>query len=462
MFETAEPVSVTYYVEGKTEEVTIPNTIEDFNTIHELPILGLYAGIENEVVIELEDEDGNINEHSIQIATEALPEGFYDLELVESQPERMTPGLTFLNSSAGEYTAVDSLGDIRFIIEPWMANNVEHLDNGNILIVLRREHDENDATGIVFDHVLELNMLGKPYNSYVFEIDNFDGSFPFDHDIIELDNGNILALVHDSQTEYLEDGMVEFDLETGDVIQVTDFKELFPSSFYDGYEYAGEASYDWLHHNAIDQTEDGESILVSGRNHDMVIKMSYPENEIEWISAADENWPEGARPDDYLLEPVGDVKFQMAQHAVEKMPDQDGNEETMDIMLFDNNRYIMRGHEELEEQYSRAVQYRINEEDMTIEEIWSFGEERGEYSYTDIVSDADYHPETNNVLIDFGRTYNEDDEAASQIVEVDKDTNEVLFEYHVTQTSRSDRRQIYRADRLPLFDENFQYTPILE
>jgi len=461
-FETEEPVTVTYYVEGETEDVTIPNSIEEPNTVHEVPILGLYAGTVNNVHIELQDEAGNVQEQQIQIETEEIPAAFYDLELVESNPEEMTQGLTFLNSSGGEYTAVDSLGDIRFMLEPWMANNVEHLDNGNMLIVLRREHDENDAVAIQYDHVLELNMLGKPYNSYIFETDNFDGPFPFDHDIIELDNGNILALVHDDQTDYLEDGIIEFDHETGEVIQATDFKDLFPRSFYEEYEYEGETTYDWLHHNSIDQTEDGESILVSGRNHDMVIKMSYPENKIEWISAADENWPEGDRPDDYLLEPVGDVKFQMAQHAVEEMPDQDGNEDTMDIMLFDNNRYIMRGHEELDEQYSRAVQYRINEEDMTIEEIWSFGEERGGYSYTDIVSDADYHEQTNNVLINFGRTYNEEDEAASQIVEVDKETNEVLFEYHVTQNSRSDRRQIYRADRLPLYDESYEYNRILE
>ena len=462
LFETEEPVSVTYYAEGKTEEVTIPNTIEEFNTVHELPVLGLYPGVVNDVHIELEDEDGNVTEEQIQVETEDIPEGFYDLELVESQPEKMTPGLTFLNSSAGEYTAVDSLGDIRFMIKPWMANNVEHLENGNILIVLRREHDESDAMEIQFDHVLELNRLGKPYNSYVFETDNFDGAFLFDHDLTELDNGNILALVHDSQSEYVEDGMIEFNRETGDIVQVTDFKDLFPSTFYEDYVYQDEESVDWLHHNSVVQTTDGESVLVSGRNHDLVIKMSYPENEIEWISAADENWPEGDRPDDYLLAPEGDVKFHMAHHAVKEMPDQDGNDDTMDIILFDNNRFIMRGPEEEGEKYSRAVQYRINEADMTIEEIWSYGEERGEDSFSDIVSNANYYEETDNVLIDFGRTYNEDGAAVSEIVEVDKETNEVLFEYHVTQTDRSDRRQIYRADRQPLYNEDYEYQPILE
>ena len=463
MFETDEPMTVSYHVEGETEDTTISNTIDGENTVHELPVLGLYAGVENTVRLELEDEEGNITEEQVQIETEAIPEGYYDLELVESQPEEMHPGLTFLNTSAGEYTAVDSQGDIRFMLKPWMANNVEHLENGNFVINLRREHDEQDGTGIIYDQIVELDFLGRPYNSYVFELDNYSGAFPFDHDIIELENGNMLALVHDSQSEFVEDGMIEFDLDTGDIYQVTDFKELFPSDYYEDYQYQGEDSYDWLHHNSIHQTADGESLLVSGRNHDMVIKMSYPEEEIEWISVIDDNWEETTRPpEEYMLEPIGDVKFHMAHHAVEEMPDQDGNEDTMDIMLFDNNRMIMRGHEEESEKYSRAVQYRINEVDMTIEEIWSYGEERGEASFTDIVSDADYLEETNNVLVDFGRAYDENDDAVSHIVEVDKDTNEVVFEYHVTQTQRSDRRQIYRADRLPLYTEDYEYNSILE
>lgn len=461
LFETEEPVTVNYSVLGKTEDTTISHSIDEANTTHQIPVLGLYAGYNNTVDFELVDEAGNTTDYQIEIETEEIPEGFYDLELVEAQPENMHPGMTFLNSSAGEYTAIDNQGEVRFMITPWMANNVEHLSNGNIAIVLRREHDEEEALSVNYDHVVEMDLLGKPYNSYVFEMDNNRNAVAFDHDIIELDNGNLLALVHDSQSEYVEDVMIEFDMDTGEVVYVTDFKELFPSDYYEDYVYQEEASYDWLHHNSVDQTEDGESVLVSGRNHDMVIKMTYPENEIEWISVADENWEETTRPNDYMLEPIGDVKFQMAQHAVEEMPDQDENPDTIDIILFDNNRYIMRGHEEVAENYSRAVQYRINEANMTIEEIWSYGEEREANSYTDIVSNADYLEGSENVLVNFGRAYNDEGAPVSHIVEVDKETNEVVFEYHVTQTERSGRSQIYRADRLPLYSPNYQSVSIL-
>lgn len=461
-FETKYPATVTYRVLGKTEDATISNTINEPKTIHEIPVLGLYPGYKNTVEIELTDQYGQTISQEVEISTENLPDGYWDLELHESQPEHMHPGLTFLNVSGGEYAAVDHNGEVRFLLAPWMANNVEHLDNGNIAIALRRAHDPQDARVVMYDHIVEMDLLGKPYNSYIFDIEINESSVPLDHDIIELDNGNMLVLAHDGDSIYEEDAMFEFDMSTGEIVQETDFKDLFPADYYEDYYFEGEESYDWLHHNSIYQTADGQSLLVSGRNHDLVFKMTYPELEMEWIMTTDDNWEETTRPDDYLLEPIGEGKFQMAQHAVEEMPDQDGNPNTMDIMLFDNNRYIMRGDEDEAHNYSRAVQYRIDELNMTVEEIWSYGEERGEYSYSDIVSDADYLVESNNVLINFGRAYNEDDMPVSQIVEVDKATNEVLFEYHVTQTDDSDRRQVYRADRLPLYAENYRFTGIID
>lgn len=461
-FETEIPTQVRYSVVGKTEDTTISNTIDDYKTEHEFPVFGLYADYDNTVEIEMTDESGETLTHEVEITTEALPEDYWELDLVESTPEEMHPGLTFLNTSQGEYFAVDSDGEVRFLLKPWMSNNVEHMRNGHFAIVLRRAHDPEVAHQFIFDHIVELDYLGKPYNSYIFDIDVNDSAVPLDHDIIELDNGNMLVLAHDGDSEYVEDAMFEFDMETGEIVNETDFKEIFPADYYEDYQFEGEDSMDWLHHNSVYQTSDGESVLISGRNHDLVFKMTYPGLELEWIMTTDDNWEDTTRPDDYLLEPVGEGKFQMGQHAVEEMPDQDGNPNTMDIMLFDNNRYVKRGDEEEAEKYSRAVQYRIDEENMTVEEIWSYGEERGEGSYSDIVSDADYLEESNNVLLDFGRTYPEDENTpVSQIVEVDKETKEVLFEYHVTQPEGADRRQIYRAERMPIYPENFEFAGII-
>lgn len=174
-------------------------------------------------------------------------------------------------------------------------------------------------------------------------------------------------------------------------------------------EYEGnQAEYgDWMHVNAVWIIEEEDAILLSARQQDVIIKLSYPKGEIEWLLSSPEDWP--AELEKYLLEPIGeDFKFQTGQHAVEEIPDQDGNEVTRDIMLFDNNRVFSRGDEDLSTQFSRAVQYRINEEEKNVEEIWSYGEERGEEFYSHIVSDADYLPESETVLIHSGRTQNFD------------------------------------------------------
>lgn len=151
-----------------------------------------------------------------------------------------------------------------------------------------------------------------------------------------------------------------------------------------------------------------------------------------------------------------DFKYQAGQHAVEQMPDQDGNEETIDLMIFDNNRVFTRGDEELSTEFSRAVQYRINEVNQTVEEIWSYGEERGTDFYSDIVSDADYLSESETVLINSGRVQDENsDEVYSMIVEVTKtEEPDVVYEVHYGPfgvDGMSGYVQMYRAERLSLY-----------
>jgi len=251
--------------------------------------------------------------------------------------------------------------------------------------------------------------------------------------------------------------MTEIDSETGEIVDRMNFKEVFSPSFYENYTGPSSERGDWLHQNAVTLTNDEESVLVSARNQDMVMKLSYPEMETEWVLAADENWPEGANIRDYLLEPVGETtKFPTGQHAVEEMPDQDGDPDTMDIMLFDNNWRVTRGNENVSTDYSRSVQYRINETEGTVEEIWSYGEERGEDFFSKIVGDADLQPETDNVLMTSGRIEEEDvDDPESRIVEVTKEEEEVVFELVVSRFAEhhNNRSQIYRAERTSLYPE---------
>jgi len=451
-FETENPTRAEVTIEGRTEETTITHNFEEMNTDHRLPILGLYPGEINQVQIDLYDDSDNLVEATeVAIETEALPEDFWSLDLaVESNKELMEPGLTFLMPSAGNLFAVDSLGEVRYYIEPWMFNTFHQLENGNLVMAMRGKEEAPN------NRLVEMNLLGKPEQVISVEVDNYDKNNIFHHDLIELPNKNWLVLLHDG-SEYIEDEMTEIDSETGEIVDRMNFKEVFSPSFYENYTGPSSKRGDWLHQNAVTLTDDEESVLVSARNQDMVMKLSYPEMETEWVLAADENWPEETNIKDYLLEPVGEtMKFPTGQHAVEEMPDQDGNPDTMDIMLFDNNWSVTRGNENVSTDYSRSVQYRINETEGTVEEIWSYGEERGEDFFSKIVGDADLQPETDNVLMTSGRIEEEDvDDPESRIVEVTKEEEEVVFELVVSRFAdhHNNRSQIYRAERTSLYPE---------
>jgi len=450
-FETENPTRAVLTIEGKTEETTMTHDFEEMNTSHQLPVLGLYPGETNQVQVSLFDSNDNlIRTKEIAIETEPLPENFWSLDLaVQSNEQAMEEGLTFLIPSAGNLFAVDSLGDVRYYIKPWMSNTFNKLDNGNIQMALSK------GRGVPYNQLVEMNRLGKPEQAVLLEIDHFDRTDLFHHDVIELPNDNWLAPIHDGSGDYIEDEMVEMNNESGEIVDHMNFKDVFSAPFYENYEGPYSEEGDWFHQNSVEMTRDEESILVSSRHQDMVMKLSYPDMETEWVLAADENWPEQTNIRDYLLEPVNDsVKFPTAQHAVEELPDQDDDPDTMDIMLFDNNKRITRGNEETSEEYSRAVQYRVNEVEGTVEEIDSYGEERGTSFYSSVVGDADFQPDTENVLITSGRIENEGgDNPESRIVEVAGDDKEVVFELVVSRFAdrHGDRSQVYRAERFPLY-----------
>ncbi len=52
--------------------------------------------------------------------------------------------------------------------------------------------------------------------------------------------------------------------------------------------------------------------------------------------------------------------------------------------------------------YSRAVEYSINEQTMEVSQVWSYGSTNTELLYTGQVGNADWLPQRSNVLVNFG------------------------------------------------------------
>ena len=120
--------------------------------------------------------------------------------------------------------------------------------------------------------------------------------------------------------------------------------------------------------------------------------------------------------------------------------------------MYDNGNYRAAAFEPVQNEYSRAVIYQIDEGAMTVGQVWSYGEPSGMDSFfSTLRGDADWQPTTGNVVMVNGTRRNAANLAYAEILEITPDGRRV-FELTVGDPSDAlvDARSqsIYRAQRL--------------
>lgn len=92
-----QEVSVRVTVKGKDEEHNIVDTL-DAATQHKVPIVGLYADTDNEVLLEELDADGKVIKSStINIETESLPDELKDVVKLRRKDNGICHGINDSN-----------------------------------------------------------------------------------------------------------------------------------------------------------------------------------------------------------------------------------------------------------------------------------------------------------------------------------------------------------------------------
>lgn len=454
LFQTEDAMTVDISVAGKDEATTIKNSFDDYETDHSIPVLGLYPDTENEVTVTLTDESGNSMEKTVTIKTGTLAKSIATIDVKEADTQKMDLGdseLTFVIPSTKRAYAFDANGDVRWHSTRYNSHIFKELTNGNLLYLTK---ESNDAD--TYNVLLETDYLGKIYHRYDFssssaanDTGKSEGEMTvIHHDGIELPSGNFLLTVNDG-SNYIEDTMIELNRETGEIEKTIDLKDILPEAFYEDYDSTSreDGKVDWFHQNSVEYDEADNSIIISGRHQDTIMKIDYDTSEIKWIMGDSSGWPESYQK--YFLK--GDVKASGGQHAAIVLPDQDDNDETTDILYYDNNISVTRGDEETSEKYSEARQVRINDAEMTIEEVWTFGEALGKDYYTKIIGSARYLSNTGNRLVNFGYR---DEGQTSSIMEVTEEGETVL---NVDLTDFPTSAWAYRAERFSLYNEDWTY-----
>lgn len=155
-------------------------------------------------------------------------------------------------------------------------------------------------------------------------------------------------------------------------------------------------SNDWCHANAVFYDPADDTIMVSLRTQDCIVKFSRETGFIKWILGDPGNWQ--APWSDKLLKPVGDLAWQYHQHDCSVTP-------SGTILCFDNgnNRATpfnakMPG----AESYSRIVEFDVDEAAMDVRQVWSYGDGDGEKLYGCYQGGAYRLPRTGNTFMNYG------------------------------------------------------------
>jgi arylsulfate sulfotransferase len=187
-------------------------------------------------------------------------------------------------------------------------------------------------------------------------------------------------------------------------------------------------------------------VVVSLRHQDAVIKLDRTTGRLIWILGDPAGWrPPWSRA---LLQPEGNITWPYHQHAPEWTPQHT-------LLMFDNGNFRHRPFDgKPDNSYSRAVEFAIDEVRHTVKEVWSYDSDYGVPFFSGALGDADFLPETGNVLITdgFRVTPGQPADRWGRIIEVTHTkTPQRVFELIVRDRFQPPLNgwRIYRSERLP-------------
>ena len=429
---------------------------------HDLIVHGLTANTMNDIVVNA--TAGNVSEDvMLAVTTDPHPAWMPKIEINTITPGAMKGNMTLV-SYRGRVNPnapfiFDQFGEVRwyldFMNDPELSGlyydvGMERLVNGNWYFGSAHTNQ-----------IYEIDMTGRIQNQW-----DMPGH-QFHHTVVEKPNGNFLVTtskfgsMHESGRTTVEDHIIELSRTTGEIVAEWDLKESLNENRETLISFSNNYVVDWVHCNSVLYDERDTSIIVSGRTQG-VVKLNY-ENEVQWILGPHKEWgtnKSGDNLDQYLLTPLdgnnepissesilegsanhSDFEWNWYQHAL--LLTEEGT-----LMLFDNgaNRNWGAG-----QRYSRAVEYVLDEDAMTVGQRWQYGKSNGEETFSSIVSDVDVIGDSDHILFSPGAIAGApNNESLGRVQEVVKSTGQVVFDASILGPINS-FISFHRAERVSLY-----------
>jgi putative cell wall-binding protein len=442
---------------------------DEFTTDHEIPLLGFRPGRTHQINVVTTEANGtkyNTAPSLIWTAPE-LPTGFPTMT-VTGDISAAEPGLTLFPvyrfTGTNKYVvAVDPAGDVVWYHEtPEIFVDVRQLPSGSLLMT--RDKDdivEMDILGNIVREWHASNKSSAPDGAIEILTDSIH------HEVVPLGGDTYVTLSSEVRTydgyptsetdptprpeptNVVGDVIIEFEAD-GTIVSETRLLDILDpfrigynalsGRYWNSYYPESSPTVDWSHANGVIPSGDG-GYIVSLRHQDALVKIDGT-GHLVWILGDPNGWDSAYAP--YLLQPVGGAfSWPYHQHAPELTS-------VGTILLFDNhNGGAFPPDEQETDPRSRAVEYRINESSMTVQQVWEYAPED---LYADFIGDTDEMPTTGDVLVTFGGLRGEaDGQPSARLIEVTRDqTPTVVWELRVEDTNPSGPGNyfVYRAERI--------------
>ena len=237
-----------------------------------------------------------------------------------------------------------------------------------------------------------------------------------DHDGYVVDEFRLFDILDPYRSDVikaLDQGAVCLNIDAskaGKTLSEEDIRKLNESDHYGDIAGTG-IGRNWAHVNSVDYDPTDDSIIISSRHQSAIIKIGR-DKKVKWILGAPRGWKgefagKVLKPVDHQGKPIactdatceGGFDWTWTQHTAFRI-DAKSKPGVVYLTAFDNGD--ARGMEQPalpEMKYSRAVVYKVDEKAGTVEQVWTFGEERGHDWFSPVTSLTEYHADKNSIFV---------------------------------------------------------------